>query len=111
MRKAKRQLLKQQVNALNSLYSICRTTAKPWNVNHIPLNTFKNICDLGKIKPKTDEKSILALSQAFNNMIDSIYKGAEAECKEHATKHVPLVVIKQMIDVTIQGLKEGAKQQ
>ena len=48
--------------------------------------------------------------QMFFTQLDNIYKACESSAKAYDSKHIPLSILKIVINVTKEGMKEGMKE-
>lgn len=89
MRKTERQMKKMVVKNLNGISKTAKEIAKEWDAMTIPLTTLKVIID--KSKPsKTNDNKLDEFIIAYNNTLDSLYKGCCDIAKKMNSKNIPL---------------------
>ena len=83
---------------LNKIYTTSRDIAKGWDLNTIPLTTFKTIIDKSRLQ--TEESSLKEFNTAFNKTLYLIYKTCADKSKEMKSENISIKFIKVVIEHT-----------
>lgn len=112
-RMLKRQYKKDALKRFEQIYKTSDSICKEWNKNAIPLITFREIIKKSKLSYTDQQKEqipmLISLEKDVNQLMDTLVKSAQKDCKKMNSKELPLTILKEYKDVIIESFKVNLK--
>lgn len=83
---------------LNNILRTSRDIGKEWGLKHIPLITFREIVDKGKLNMQNETIDIMKFQKEYNNTLDAIFTTCKNQSDKLKTDNVSVTFIKICVD-------------